>query len=560
MKTKISFPLIASAVGLACASGAANAALVSVTQTFSSTQGNTVVAASNPDASVAMPDMVFRLQSDGYQVGHTVTLTLGGGGSIRSAAGIGTLACESDVAGASAGIVLKYVSATSSTITLNVDARADAAIDARGNRCSIAAGKISVLTSSLTSAKNLTIDYVANTGTANYDQLVGGTNYVYVSGATTAVSQTSSYTGSPAGAYRIHTSRGQFSASTTGTTTGVINVYNSTYDVTDMTTFATNPVAKVRINNVGASDINAISADSVTSIVTTLTGDFSYLDNDGNGCTVGDLTNGWGRATLTDDGSGLAINAACTSITFLGTLGKFATLTFEANKTAYSDFATLPSAYNGSVGAKPLPTQVISRSTVVNVLSGGTTSSVYTSSSSSANTWTTNGWTASVPYMPYGSGITRILYVTNNTGGVANVSLYAYGENGTACAASNFATVSVPANGVANLAASADAGIAACFGASYNGKVKFGLTSNLVAQSKDTVSLTLASVKATELSSATGGLDGTGNALGVLSDMLSIAGQTASGTVTRSGATIDLYSAYNVSGNRVTVQNSTNNR
>jgi len=548
MKTKISFPLIASAVGLACASGAANAALVTVTQTFSSVQGNIAAAAANPDASIAMPQMVFTLQSDGYQVGNTVTLTIGGA-SIRSAAAIGTITCTS-----SAGVQLKYVSATSSAITLNVEARADATIDTRGATCTIGAGAISVLTSSLTSAANVTVNYSASTGSSTYDSLIGGTNAVDTTGAVSG--GTTSYTGSPAGAFRIHTARNQFTASTTGTTTGVINVYSAALDATDMRSFATSPAIAIKINNFGVGDINSIGASDITSIVTTLTGDFSFLDNDGNGCSAADLSNGWGRATAANlaGSSTASINAACTQITLQGSLGSAATLTFSANNTGSSSQA--------QVGAKTLAEQIISRSTVVNVLSNGTTSAVFTSTSSAANRWVTNGWTASIPYMPWGTGIDRIIYATNNTGGAASIGMYAYNEAGTACASSNFPTVAVPAYGQAALAASANTGIAACFGATYSGKVKLLLTSNLLAQSADSLAFTIPQLTGTEVTSASQLF--TGNSVAAdLSAAFTIGGTTGTavtGTVTRAAPSIDLYSAYNVSGNRVTVQNSTNNR
>jgi len=552
MKTKISFPLIASAVGLACASGAANAALITVTQTFSSVQGNVIQAAANPDASINMPAMVFTLQSDGYQVGNTVTLTIGGA-SIRSAAGIGSVTCTT-----SAGVVLKYVSATSSAVTLNVEARADATVDTRGATCTIPANAISVLTSSLTAAANVTVNYVASTGTSQYDALIGGTNAVSAGGV---ASSPTSYTGSPAGAYRIHTARNQFVATTSGASpaaaTGVINVYSAATGTTDMKTFATKPVVAIGVRNFGGTqsppDINSIAGSDVTSIITTLTGDFSFLDNDGNGCTAADLTNGWGRAT----GSNLAgsttptINAACTQITLQGSLGATASLEFSVGNAGGSTQA--------QVGSKTLATQTISRSTVVNVLSNGTTTPVFTSTSAAANTWTTNGWTAAIPYMPYGTGISRIIYATNNTGGAASIGMYAYNEAGTLCDVPNFPSTSIAASGVANLSAAADTGIAACFGASYNGKVRLLLTSNLLAQSADTVSLDIPSLTGTEVTSSSALFTGNTTAAD-LSAAFTTATATATGTVTRASATIDLYSAYNVSGNRVTVQNTTNNR
>jgi len=551
MKTKISFPLIASAVGLACASGAANAALITVTQTFSSVQGNAIQAAGNPDASINMPAMTFTLQSDGYQVGNTVTLTIGGA-SIRSAAGIGSVTCST-----SAGVVLKYVSATASTVTLNVDSRADATVDTRGATCLIPANAISVLTSSLTSAANVTINYVASTGTTSFDALIGGTNAVSAGGG---ASSGTSYTGSPAGAYRIHTARNQFVATTSGAdpaaATGVINVYNAATGLTDMKSFATAPVVAIGVRNFGFTqgtpDINAIDSSQVTSVVTTLTGDFSFLDNDGNGCTASDLSNGWGRAQWYNLAGSTTptINAACTQITLQGSIGATASLAFSASSAGSST-----QAY---VGTKTLAPQTISRSTVVNVLSNGTTTPVFTSTSAAANTWTTNGWTARIPYMPYGTGIDRIIYATNNTGGTASIGMYAYNEAGTLCDSPNFPSTSIGPNAVASLGTAANAGIAACFGASYSGKVNFYLTSNLKAQDADVVAITSTSLTGTEVTSSSTLFTGNSTAAD-LSAAFTVAG-TAAGTVTRASATIDLYSAYNVGGNRVTVQNTTNNR
>jgi len=548
MKTKF-IPLVASAVSLACAN--ADAAQMVVTQTFSSVEGNAAAVAANPDASINMPAFTIRLGSDGYQSGHTATLTLGGGATIRSAAGIGTITCTTGAGSADALVKLVYASSTSTTVTLNV-VRGDLTVDARGNECAFSAGNITANASSLTSAKSVTLDYSANTGTATYDSMIAGRNVV--SSTTGAATAGTSFASSPAGAYRIHSSRSQYvgssSASTAGNVTGVINVYDSIYDTIDMSTFATNPVAgyRVRDQGVSQSDINAIAQSSIASIVTTYTGDFGWLDNDGNGCTAADLSNGWGRISL--DAGTAVIDSGCTTLTvtypaFSSDVSN-AKVTMTANNTALS--AGVGAAFNGSVGAKPLSERYYARSTTINRLSGGVTSAIWSSSSSTAVRWTTNGYTARIPYMPYGTGITRIIYIANNTGANATVGLTATNESGASCAASNFPTVSVPAYGQASLATSADAGITACFGAGYSGKVSFAIASTLLAQQADVVSLT-----GTIADDSVSGND---------DDSVSGTNATtaSSGSVTRAAATMDVYSAYNAGGNRVTVQNSSNNR
>jgi len=118
--------------------------------------------------------------------------------------------------------------------------------------------------------------------------------------------------------------------------------------------------------------------------------------------------------------------------------------------------------------------------------------------------WFLNGSITKVGYMPYGTGISRIVYITNRSTQSGTVSATAFNEAGTACTIASVATAA--AGAVTGLSAGLDAGVKACYGDDFTGKVAFEITANIPATSAE------------------------------------------------------LYSAYNVSGNRVSVINNTNGK
>ena len=117
--------------------------------------------------------------------------------------------------------------------------------------------------------------------------------------------------------------------------------------------------------------------------------------------------------------------------------------------------------------------------------------------------WTLNGFQAFVPYMPFGATISQILYVTNKSTQAGAVTVDAYNEAGTTC---SFSAGTAAASAVTQLSTALVNGITACYGANYSGKVSFNVSAPIP------------------------------------------------------GALAEVYSAYNVNGNRLTVINNSNGK
>jgi len=289
------------------------------------------------------------------------------------------------------------------------------------------------------------------------------------------------------------------------------------------------------------------------SLTFTVSGDFAFLDNNGDGCkTTGanDLT--LGGNTLVVTGGTATISLDCKTITIAGTAtDQVVTLAFGVDS-------------NGAGNVRQMPVQTLGVSAV---WKKGTTTVQTVNLTEASLSFVTNGFSTSVAYMPYGAGISRILYITNRTSNRGAVSITARNEAGTSCASTNFPAVTVPANGIASLAASADAGIAACFGADFNGKVAFTITAGVGPNATDAAATTSTTgvvtlTEAAQTVSASNGTDFNGSATATIAAHASTGTLTgtAAGTVTRSSNRVDVYSAYNVNGNRVTVINTSNGR
>jgi len=262
----------------------------------------------------------------------------------------------------------------------------------------------------------------------------------------------------------------------------------------------------------------------------TYTGDFSFLDNNSNGCTTLDFTTGFARFAVFQGGVDVTSTAAsistdCRTITVTGAADRTDELKFTVNQTPTGN------------GARAIAEQTITAATTFRKSGTGLSTNTASVGSISAS-----GASYSVAYMPYGAGISRILYATNRTSTPGQVIISARNEAGTSCSSTNFPRVSLPASGVASLSAAADAGVAACFGAGFTGKVAFTITPWIGGgEQRDTVTLSIPLT--------------TGSAK--IGDNVAT---TATGVVSRATAKVDVYSAYNVNGNRVSVLNTSNGR
>jgi len=214
----------------------------------------------------------------------------------------------------------------------------------------------------------------------------------------------------------------------------------------------------------------------LTSVVAVINGDFSFVDggNTSAGCQAADLTSGHGRVAATN--GTVSINSDCTKLTFTATATQVAagaaklSLGVSSSSTTPTTGGLLDAPQSFTVD--PLTYSYAGANT-------GTTgsSSVAFSSTGSAGSWTLNGSVSKIAYMPYGTGISRIVYITNRSTQSGGVSATAFNDAGVACEIANVATATKGA--VTNLSAGLDAGVAACYGASFNGKVAFEITANI---------------------------------------------------------------------------------
>jgi len=214
---------------------------------------------------------------------------------------------------------------------------------------------------------------------------------------------------------------------------------------------------------------------SFTSAAFAITGDFNFLDDDGTaGCVSSDITTGFGQAAFAGaTGTGtLSINTACSVLTYTET-GALTTAarSIVVGKTAA---ASATAGTNEKVIAAP---QTFTGTVTFSYTNG--TLQASRSDGVSPGAFTLNGFSTVVPYMAYGTGRSRILWIANRSTQSGAATFAAVNDAGVACASSNFPAVNVAANAVTQLAAAFDTGIAACYGAAFAGRVAFTVTANV---------------------------------------------------------------------------------
>jgi hypothetical protein len=527
MKKTLSRSLIASAVLVAC--GQLHAATAQVTATWSSTQGNADAAATNGAASVAMPSVTVKPVGTGYIDTDVVTVSYSAG-SLRAASvgAVGdTINCTEGVGGAIT-FKLELTEIGTQTVKYKVTDRASTALTAN-TQCVIAGHQM--LASSLTSTATVAFNWSAASASGTVHDVLRWTD-----------------DGNPASAINIHAARTQFAESQTSTQALFVSMASSSSGGYASRQRFTNVLTGGTItNNAGVTlthaftsapatptgysgaQLNPIPGTGAATLKIVYTGDFSFLDNNSNGCTLADLESGWARlgvsATAGNSAAGgTTISSDCTTITTSAVGDRTEVLTFSVANSATT------------IGAKTIPAQ-----TILISASWTTGAGVVLGTASDAAVIVNNNFSANIPYMPYGSGISRIIYATAGSAAGASVFFDATNESGTSCSSTNFPAVTVSSGRPTLLAGAIDQGVATCFGASYTGKVSINVYVNVAPQSSNTVSATLS--KATAAAN-----------IG--------ASETAalSGTLTLARPPVDLYTAYNVNGNRVTVDNTTTNR
>jgi len=510
IKQNIGFPAVAAAVAVAC--GVADAGVLTSGTVLRrvGTEFVTAQVAAVPSYGVALPAINFSVRSDAYRTGDTVTVTIGGASVSSVAANINFTCSDTTATGAgsginSAGMTFSFQSNASGVLTYKVEKTGDtnavylSALTAV--TCSLATNKIFVSGANLRTASAVTVNIQPTAYSSNipYDGL---TNNPTVNETATG----------GAGAVTVLRSGAQFNLNSLTLRDPFANVLDaaagsqSTLTKTTLsgsgfgsTTAGQYVSATFTYNDEGAADGGQLSvtgtnpgvlsftdyASSYLS-VTTLNGDFSFLDDDQNGCTSADLSYGAGQFTAT--GGTTTINAACTVITMRQSVTAAPAARAQAKYFAFSlngiDAFTALNASAANVGRKAGRTLVAQ--TFTGDIAITSTDAATGAVTNVANfTLAPGAWSAAaasttgainVPYIPYGTGISRILYFTNKGTTAGTATFDARNDAGTVCSSANFGSVSIPASGVALLTGAIDAGIAACYGAAFTGKAQVNVT------------------------------------------------------------------------------------
>jgi len=440
LTSKMGSSAVAAAVAVAC--GAAYAATPVATPATFSAEGNATAAAT----AIYAATVTVTLGSD-YIANDTVVLGLSGASFIAGTSTLGTsyntpVTCGSGGNTATLGFLSRSTSSANYRVTSVAGTQNNAV-------CSFS---LPISRNSATSGTQ-TVSWTANTAQSGL---------VFDAASVVAT---------------IGSVRTQFTAPSTVTVlNGVVDVDSGRYQFAGghdsgsvlSATGASSDTLSFTLQNRTSDNGAAV----LTSVVGVISGDFSFVDGGDTtaGCSAADLGAGHGRISAT--GATLSINSACSTLTFTATTAGAVVISLGTGSSS-----TTPT--NGGVLTAPQSFTVAPLTYSYAGASGGTTGSASVSfnSTGSAGAWTLNGSISKISYMPYGTGISRIVYITNRSNQSGGVSATAINEAGVSCAIANVATA--PKGAVTNLSAGLDAGVAACYGASYSGKVAFEITANI---------------------------------------------------------------------------------
>lgn len=434
LNQNLGYGAVAAAVALAC--GSANAATLSATAVTYSAQGNATSAAT----ATATTSVSVTLGAE-YVVNDIATLTISGASFTTGTPA--TVNCTNTTNSA----VITFAGLTRST------AAAQYRVTAAPPSGTTIAGAICTFDNAISRRSAATVGNVSIAWSAT----VGNSSTALDAAAAPAV---------------VGTVVDQFPAPTGVTAlNGVVDVNENRFQFTaasddDGATAGTQDRLSFTLGNVGTAN----GAATITSIVATIGGDFSFIDNNGTaGCQAADLTSGHGRITRASGTGTLAIDSTCSTLTYTTTAAEAVSIdigTATARGTAATSswkVLTAPQTFTGAI-----------RYSYGNP--GGTATE---DEALTPGAWTLNGFSTVVPFMSYGSGISRIIYLTNRSTQNGAVTVTAISDTGVACAA--FSAGTAVAGAVTQLSSAIDAGIAACYGAGFGGKVSLAVTANFPA-------------------------------------------------------------------------------
>lgn len=221
-----------------------------------------------------------------------------------------------------------------------------------------------------------------------------------------------------------------------------------------------------------AAAITAGPVATLNTVFATLIGDVSFIDNDNDGCETTDLTSGAGRVNPFENGGGAGVAGVatnCGQVTWTYTPG-------GAGENVRHWL--IPGNDRTVAGARVLTAPQQFTATVRYTYSLGAATASRTDGPVSAGEWRLNGFSAFVPYMPYGPTISQIIYLTNKSGQSGTITVDAYNQAGTAC---NFSAGTMQAGRVTVLSGLIKTGLEGCYGANFDDRVSMTVVANIPA-------------------------------------------------------------------------------
>jgi hypothetical protein len=419
---------LAVAATLALAGGLAQAATLSVVApgaTVHSRQGNI-----GNTAAVALNDVTVTLGAD-YTLNDSITLTLAGAtlGTANP-----TFACADAVGSPAVGpdAIISYVTGTGNTRVYRMTQKEVS--NTTGLVCTISG--LTVVGSSLVNATTVSLSYSALTAVSNLPLDAAGTNTVTV--ATTADQFTSTVNTALNGIVDVNNGRKIFTVDDDGAVAGTQDNL--------VVTLANNTTLE--------------QAATLNSVAILINGDFTFTDLDSDGCGDDALT-----GTLTASTGTIAVAANCQSATV--TNAAAAAFTIQATGATTGKVLTAPQTFAG--------TSTFSFDPVI----ANQTPDLTDSDSLAYGAWTLNGFSAFVPYMPYGTNISQIIYLTNKSTQAGAISVTAFNEAGATC---TFSAGNVGAGRTLQIAGAVKTGLEGCAGfltGGTTGRVAMTITANI---------------------------------------------------------------------------------
>jgi hypothetical protein len=412
---------VSSAVALAIGASTAMAATLAVNGTPQniSTDGAATATAGVAVTLAAQPQITIGTD---YEVGDQLVVTVAGA-SVATSGSNPSMSCSSPLT----SVVFASRNTSSVTFQVQVDAGSPTS-SANGATCTVAGLAVAANTLNTAGAVTYTFKGVRSTTSADID-----------------------VTNTPA---TLATKRAQFALASTGNFNGIVD-YRTGKGLSFTDALTDSLVVSFSNNH---TDTLAVPTDRLTLSVTAASG-LSFLNNSSTtACTAGSLSATGGANTFTAvAGSSPSCSTVNVTVTN-GTAILTDNITLTVGKTAAGTVRVSPQSFT-------LASAAVRNST-------SSASITLTDTSAGIGSWTQNASRITVPYLPYGAGSSRVLYITNRGDVSGAVTFELISDTGLACTAvGTAAAVTAAAAKVTVISGNFDAAVRECYGSSFTDKV-----------------------------------------------------------------------------------------